>query len=306
MSAYEMLERQLRDSIRALRPAARSSRRWFPRRTMLVLAPLALAGGVAGAATRLGGDGDEAVRLAGQARSKAAGAPSCARAYRDAPVRLVDGTPLPAISAALPGIATRSTPPPGAVMTLVRRQRGTAILRDTLHYLPLDDHRGAVVFVGVGGFPGDAVDPAGCLRARLDALAALRTDAADATRRRAGEILRQWPDTREGGQTLWTMIANHGPDGASGGGSAMRLFPGDPAPAGSLTFGGSSGYMVLTRPGTAIATVENLPPRSGVAVHRRIVPSMGLIAFTLPRHTGHMRIVQRSKSGKVLGILRFR
>ncbi|HZO36888.1 MAG TPA: hypothetical protein VFB41_08430 [Solirubrobacteraceae bacterium] len=252
----------------------------------------------------LGDDPSDAARqLASRATSHAAASEACRPDSSGRLAQLVDGTPLPAISATLPGIDTGQTRRvPADVVAFARHSLVRKLLRNTLHYLPLDNRRGVVVFVGAGGRPGDPTDATGCLQARLDALARLQPDAHDPTRQQADLILRRSPDTNVSAQTLQVFV--RGTRGATG--TSMPVRPEDPSLQTGIIFGGSYGYVAIVRPETTSVTVEHARPGSGVAVHRRLVPRLRLVAFRLRNHTGHMRLVQRAADGRVLAVDRFR
>ena len=306
MNAHRKLKRQLKNSVRDLHAPGVRRRGWLRPRLLLVVAPLALVGGVAGAATTLvhsGAPSEAARRLAYEARQDTFDAKACAPRTTGRPAELVDDPPLPQISAALPGIDTPSnTPIPAIVLAGVGRFTGSKLLRKTVHVLELAGDRRLVVLVTADGGPGEPTNPAGCLKERLARLADLQPDAQNAIRHEAEQLLRDSRDTIVGRQTLWLLLQT----ARGAGGSGTPVLPGGPPLQTGVVFGGSSGYGAIVKPGTTAVTVENARPRSGVHVRLRLTPRLGLVAFALPRRTGHMRLVQRAADGRVIAVDRFR
>jgi len=301
MTGYRDLERQLRESVRR-RAAARalSPRRWRGHRMALALAPLALVGGVATAATQLGRAGAEndPSKLAFQAVKQASKEHACRTvALKAAPV--VDDAPPPAFVAALPGLAAL-TPraAPADIVALARRQAGRAILGRTLRVVSVSSRLRLVVFVAYGDGPFALVDPQACLTARRARLAALVPDPNDATRQAADRLLAQQRDTMPNAQTLNLIVVRGRRVGPSFG-TGMALTR--PLPEGIVAYDGSV-YVGIAKPGATGIALRSA--RRG-GLRRRVAVHHGLFAFTLPRHTGPVVLTQRGPDGQVLGKQRF-
>jgi hypothetical protein len=302
MSGYRDLERQLRESVRRRATArALSPRRWRSHRLALALAPLALVGGVATAATQLGRAGTEKdpTKLAFQAVRETSKEHACRTvALNEAPV--VDDAPSPEFAAALPGLAAL-TPraAPADVVALARRQAGRAILGRTLRVVSVSDRLRLVVFVSYGDGPVALVDPQACLAARRALLAVLAPDPNDATRQTADRLLAQMRDTMPNAQTLNLIVVRGRRLGPSiGAGMALTR----PLPEGIVVYGGGV-YVGIAKP---LATSIALRSTRRHGLRRRVAVHHGLFAFTLPRHTGPMVLTQRAADGQVLGKERFR
>jgi hypothetical protein len=302
MTGYRDLERQLRESVRR-RTEARAfpPRRWRSHRMALALAPLALLGGVATAATQLGRAGTEKdpSKLAFQAVRQASNEHACRTvALHAAPV--VDDAPPPQFAAALPELAAL-TPrvAPADIVALARRQAGRAVLGRTLRVVRVSDRLRLVVFVAYGEGPFTLVDPQACLAARRARLAALVPDPGDATRQAADNLLAQMRDTMPNAQTFNLIVLRGrrlGPSIAAGMALTRTL------PDGIVVYG-SGTYVGIAKPGAtsiALRSARRHGLRRHVAVHH------GLFAFTLPHRTGPMILTQRGSNGQVLGTERFR
>lgn len=310
MKAHEQLERQLAASVRGLRAAHHRRPRWLRKRVLLVVAPLAVAGGAAAATSLVTASrpSPAARQLASRAVRLTLTLPACTspKYARASPPALVDGTPLPAITALLPGIAKPpATPVPADVVAQARQAPAQGILRTTLHAVRFPSGLGLMVFVATGNAFGPK-DPAGCLRARLARLAKLQPDAESTTRRQAETVLRDERDTATGMQMLWVSgirRAGH----ASQGGAGLPVLPDSPSLRSGIVMSDSNGrYAAIADPRTASVIVENALSNAGVRVRRRIVPRLGLVAFALPKGTGRMRFVQRAADGHVVAMQRFR
>jgi hypothetical protein len=302
MNGYRDLERQLRESVRR-RAAARafSPRRWRSHRMALALAPLALVGGVATAATQLGHAGTEKDpnKLAFRAVKETSNEPACKRVgMRAAPI--VDDAPPPAFVAALPELAALAPrAAPAHIVALARRQAGRAILGRTLRVVSVGGGLRLIVFVAYGDGPFALTNPQACLSARRARLAVLAPDPNDATRQAADRQLAQMRDTMPNAQTFNLIVMRGRRLGPSfGAGLALTR----PLPEGIVVYGGGV-YVGIAKPqatSIALRSAQRHGLRRRVAVHH------GLFAFTLPRHTGPMVLTQRAANGQVLGKQRFR
>jgi hypothetical protein len=306
MSGYRDLERQLRESVRR-RAAARtfSPRRWRSHRLALALAPLALVGGVATAATQLGrGSGSEenTRRLAFQAVQDTRNVPACRMVgERDAPI--VDDAPAPEVVAALPEVASApARPAPAATLAFVRSRAGGPVLGRTVRLVAVGGGRHLLVFVARGQGPFTLTDPLACLRARRARLAKLRADPRDPTRQAADRVLAANRDTMPGAETLWLLDIPPGRSAPAGAGAGMQIVRGEALTTGIVFAGGGRYAGIAKRGATSIALRSTR--RHGL--RRRVAVHHGLFAFTLPRHTGPMVLTQRAADGQVLGKERFR
>lgn len=307
MTGFRDLERQLLTSVRR-RAAARalSPRRWRGHRMALALAPLALIGGVATAATQLGrsgGNEDRGRKLAVEAVKDTRRAPSCRIVdTRDAPI--VDDAPPPELAAILPQLATApSRPVPSEDLAFARRHAGRAILGRTLRLVPVGGGRRLLVFVAFGG-PFAVIDPKGCLRARQDRLAVLAPDANDPVRKAADRVLAELRDTMPDAQMLNLLVLPPGHSGPSFG-AGMELESRAPLPRAIVAYG-SGVYVGIAKPSATSITLR--PGRKGTrrGIRRRVAVHYGLFAFSLPRHTGPLILTQRTADGRVLGSERLR
>ena len=307
MSGYRDLERQLRESVRR-RAAARafSPRRWRSHRMALALAPLALVGGVATAATQLGhgtGNEEKARKLAFQAVKDTGHAPPCRTVEkRDAPI--IDEAPPPEVTAGLPDLAAAPPVVSSELLTFVRRRAGGPVLGRTLRLIAVGGGRRLLVFVahGQGGFT--PADPAGCLRARRARLAVLAPDASDPVRKLADRFLAQLRDTMPGAESLDVNVVPPG-QSSPGFGTGMPLTSGTPLPTGIVVYG-SGVYVGIAKPGATSITVRPARNNGRTSVRRRVAVHYGLFAFSLPRHTGPLVLTQRAADGRALGSERFR
>ena len=304
MSGYRDLERQLLDSVR--RRAATRARRWRSHRMMLALAPLALVGGVATAATQLhhgNGSEDKARQLAFQAVKDTRPAPACRMArLRDAPI--VDDPPSREIVAALPGLETAPSSVPSELLRFARHRAGGAVLGRTLRVIPTGGGRRLLVFVAHGQGPFTLVDPTRCLRARRARLADLRPDPSDPVRQAADRVLAGLRDTMPRAQMLTVNVIPPGRDLPSAG-AGMPLDAGQPIPTG-IVLSGDGAYVGIAKPGATSIALRPARGNDHSAPRRRVAVHHGLFAFSLPRHTGPMVLTQRAADGQVLGKQRLR
>jgi hypothetical protein len=302
MSGYRDLERQLRESVRR-RAAARafSPRRWRSHRMALALAPLALVGGVATAATQLRhGTGNENARsLAFQAVKDTSHEPAC-RMVGERTATIVDDAPPPAVTAALPELEAAPSVVPPPLVAFVRRRAGGPILGRTLRLIPLGGGRRLLVFVAHGMDDFTLTDPAGCLRARRARLAQLRPDPNDPVRRAAERVLASYRDTMAGAESLDITVVPPG-RATPGFGTGIPLSGGNPVPTGIVVYGGGL-YVGIAKPQATSITLR----RARSNQRRRIAVHHGFFAFTLPRHTGRMVLTQRAADGRPLGRQRIR
>jgi hypothetical protein len=309
MSGYRDLERQLRESVRR-RAAARafSPRRWRSHRMALALAPLALLGGVATAATQLGrgtGDEDNARSLAFQAVQDTRNVPACRMVgERDAPI--VDDAPAREVLAALPELATApARPVPAATLAFVRSRAGGAVLGRTVRLVAVGGGRHLLVFVARGQGPFTLTDPLACLRARRERLAKLRPDPSDPTRQAADRVLAANRDTMPGAETLWLLDMPPGNSAPAGAGAGVSIVRGEAVRSG-LVFSGGALYSGIAKRGATNITLRPARHNQSHAPRRRVAVHHGLFAFTLPRRTGPMIMTQRAADGQVLGKARLR
>jgi len=305
MSGYRELERQLRESVRR-RAATRalSPRRWRSHRMALALAPLALVGGVATAATQLvrAGTEKDPQKLAFRAVKETSNEHACQRVNgRAAPI--VDDAPPPEFVAVLPRLAAL-TPraAPADIVALARRQAGRAILGRTLRVVSVSDRLRLVVFVAYGDGPFALVDPQACLSARRARLAALVPDPNDATRQAADRLLAQMRDTMPNAQTLNLIVVRARRVGPTFG-AGMQLTR--PLPRGIVAYG-SGVYVGIAKPEATSIALRLARNNHRPAPHRRVAVHHGLFAFSLPRHTGPMVLTQLAADGHALGSERLR
>jgi hypothetical protein len=310
MSGYRDLERQLRESVRRRATArAFSPRRWRSHRMALALAPLALVGGVATAATQLGhtgGSEEKARSLAFRAIVDTKGAPACS-IVGHAVASVVDDPPRPEVTAVLPELATAPAHPvTPAALAFVRRRAGGAVLGRTVRLIAVGERRRLLVFVAYGQGPFTLADPLGCLRARRARLAELRPDAGDPVRRAADRVLAESRDTTPTAQTLTVLDVPPGrPAPAAGAGAGIPIVPGQALPTGIL-FQGSDLYAGIAKPGASSITLRPSRKNTRLAILRRVAVHHGLFAFSLPRHTGPLILTQRAADGRALGTQRVR
>jgi hypothetical protein len=307
MSGYRDLERQLRESVRRRATArAFSPRRWRSPRMAIALAPLALIGGVATAATQLGhggGDEDGGRKLAFQAVKDTRHAPACRVVdTRDAPI--VDDAPPPEFAAILPELATApSRPVPSEDLAFARRHAGRAILGRTLRLVPVGGGRRLLVFVAFGG-PFTVIDPKGCLRARQDRVAVLAPNTNDPVRKAAERALAELRDTMPDAQMLNLLVLPPGHSGPSFG-AGMELESRAPLPRAIVVYG-SGVYVGIAKPGATSITLRPAGKGTRSGIRRRVAVHYGLFAFSLPRHTGPVVLTQRAADGHALGSERIR
>jgi hypothetical protein len=304
MNGYRELERQLRDSVKR-----RARRRLLPwgrpgRRLIVAVAPLALIGGVATAATQLkhaSHSGGSAEKLAFRAVKDTRHVPACHLATgRRSPI--VDEAPPPEVVAALPELATAPpNPVPTATLAYVRQRSGGAVLRRTLRLVAVGGGRRLLVFVAHGMGPFSLVDPAGCLRARQARLAVLAPDASDPARQAAERRLSRMPDTMPTLQSLNVSIVPPGQTRPSAG-TGMPVRPGHAVRTGVVLSLGRI-YVGLAKPAAASITIRAI--RHG-GLQRRVAVHHGLFAFSLPAHTGAVVYAQHAADGRVLSSARLR
>lgn len=302
MTGYDDLERQLRDSVkrrarhRAIRPWL-----WPGRRLAVALAPLALVGGVATAATQLTGAattrGKGPRELAYQATRDTAHDPACERA-RHGVADVIDTPPPPAIAAGLPVTTRAPTTVPVRLREFARRHAGGPIFASTLRLIPVGGGRRILLFVSPGQDDFTLADPAACLRAREARLAELVPDAQSPRRRAADAVLRERRDSRVGLVTLDLLAIPPGRPRPSFG-TGIALAPGSPVPTGVLVSGGGE-YAGIAKPAATRIALRGRRYRRTVAVHD------GVFAFALPRRTGSIALNQLAADGKVLARQRLR
>ena len=307
MTGFRDLERQLLKSVRR-RAAARalSPRRWRGHRMALALAPLALIGGVATAATQLGHAGSTESRgreLAFRAVKDTRHVPAC-RSFNARDVTIVDDPPPPEFAAVLPELAAAPPRPiPPDALTFARRTAGRGILGRTVRLIAVGGGRRLLVFVAYGG-PFTVVDPQGCLRARSARLAVLAPDANDPVRKVAQRVLDGLRDTKPEAKALNLLVLPPGHSGPSFG-TSIGLESSVPLRSGILLYG-SGVYVGIAKRGARSITLR--PARKGArrGVRRRVAVHRGLFAFSLPRHTGPIVLTQRAADDRALGSERLR
>jgi hypothetical protein len=198
---------------------------------------------------------------------------------------LVDGTPLPTVTAALPALATPSGDPDALAATLPSSIAGD-VLRTTLRELSFPGDVRAIVFVASGP-PQNLADPQAC----ADARAARATELAHGdTRAAALAALAARPDAAP--QTL-TLLYGKGRSGL--GGAGIPLHPGSPVPTGILGFGGTH------QRGERIYAGIARPDAASVRVDARTIPVReGIFAFTRSNGNGRPKLEQLDAAGRLI------
>jgi hypothetical protein len=191
---------------------------------------------------------------------------ACTFVTRAAKLRLVDGTPLPAITAALPALATASGDP-AALLKRLPAVDGGPVLRQTLRELTFPGGVVVQVFV-VRGRTEHVADPEACGQARAAQIAARATGAVRAA---ALALLASDPVVSPEAQTLQVMYGTGGPVGGVG----IPLAPGRHVPLGVLGYGGPAGARLIV----GIADPRAVAVRSGGVT---IKVRDGLYAFRTP------------------------
>ncbi len=297
MTAHEDLERRLLRSVAARAPERRG--RWR-RRVALLVVPLALAGGGAGATALVGPDGVEkaARRLEVRALRETARDPSCR--YADALRRgvLVEGFVPSEVSRVLPALRRPGRRTPAGADEVAARVGGFRILRASLLVGRFDGGLRLAAGVTEGAGLGRFVDPAACLAARQAVVRRVRPDAEDAVRVAALERQRRADDVRPGARTFW--VWQYGDRGSGGSGITIRA--GRPIPTGLLG-SGSGGYVGIAR---SEATAIDVRSRRTGRRLARVAPQDGLFAFRLPRGTGPLSLRQLAADGRVVARQRLR
>ncbi len=199
---------------------------------------------------------------------------------------LVDGTPLPTVTSALPALAAPARDPDAVAATLPSSIAGN-VLRSTLRELSFPGDVRAIVFVASGP-PQNLADAQAC----TDARAARVTELAHGgTRAAALAALAARPDAAP--QTL-TLLYGKGRSGL--GGAGIPLHPGSPVPTGILGSGGTDRrgeriYAGIARPGDVTVRVDarTIPVRGGI------------FAFTRSTGGGRPKLEQLDAAGRVIG-----
>jgi hypothetical protein len=300
MSGYDELERQLRDSVRARReetPAPSPAARWWPRGgrggrrgLLVVVAALVVGGGVATAA-QLGvvarhDDPPLSARQVAYQAVRATEDLAACRRRADAAGPTIAHVPLnPELRAFLPQRAGS-----GAMGVAGRLHHGNPLIDGAARTVPLGDGERIVLFATVGGGSRDILDPVACRSARLAWLARDRPDPTSRLRSKAEAVLRAARDTIPGVQSLDLMRET--PRGGQG--SGMPIVPGEPVPVGIVSGSSSGVYLGLSVPGAVRVTADANGLHRSCTVHDRV------FVVRLPRHTGPVRVRQRSVDGRVL------
>ena len=206
--------------------------------------------------------------------------PGCARK-----LTLVDGTPLPTVTAALPALATPSGDADALAATLPSSISGE-VLRSTLRELSFPGDVRAIVFVASGP-PQSLADPQACAEARADRATEL---AHGDTRAAALAALAARPDAAP--QTL-TLLYGKGRGGL--GGAGIPLHPGSPVPTGILGFGG------IHQQGERIYAGVARPGAVSVRVGTHTIPVRdGIFAFARSTGSGRPKVEQLDAAGRLI------
>ena len=224
--------------------------------------------------------------VASRAVRETARDPAC-RAGAPATFELVDDVPLPALTAALPALATPVGDPAAALADLPKGL-GRKVLRSTLRELSFPGDVHATVFVTAGGAEPFA-DRAGARAVRAARATELSTGAGRAA---ALAALAARTDVAPDAQTLFVY---YGKGRGSRGGAGMPLRPGSPVPTGIVGYGGTHRggervYAGIARPGAV-----------KIRVGTRTIPVRdGFFAFARSNGEGSLRIEYLDAAGRVI------
>lgn len=314
MSEFDDLERQLRQSVRELRPD-RTRPRWRRRGLLLILVPTAVLAGAAGAAGILDGPSiaSRANSLQREIRENTATDGPCRRAIttRSGPSTFSDGKPLPELIRALPNLSRApAAPVSDAVMAeALRAGGGAAVLRSTVRLAKFPDGARLLFLVTASNKNFTVVDPAECEKAREAALDDRAPDADPAVVDRARDQLARSIDTDPATQAYVISTRRIRPDGLGGGGGASPIQPGQhPIRIRNTWSSGAGGFSAFAHPRATTVRVQRVRPGSPARIWRgtgaytaRIDVREGLFGFFGRGGTsGRYRVTQYDHAGNVV------
>jgi hypothetical protein len=324
MSGFDQLERQLLDAVAAhARTSNKSAHtrvrsRLRSRRALAgALVPLVIAAAAAAAVIASRPSETVAQRLLSRVLAATKHTAACRfGGFRHAV--LSDMAPSPGITATIPQLAVvPHGSPPVAALRLAEEQGGT-ILVHTIRQISFPGDIRLVMFVDVGRYPFEAINPAGCVVARLDALRQLRPKPSQTVRASVDHLIEADLSTRPGVQTFALETIPSGRTGApqygSGAGAGIPVAPDATLPTGIVSQASACGrggsdhtprctptlYLGIAIPGTARVRIE--PARRGeLGTPTEVAPVRdGVFAFTLPRRAGQIVVTQQTSTGRAL------
>jgi hypothetical protein len=312
MSEFDELERQLRESVRAV--GARR-RRGVPRVLPMVLVPIVLLGGAAGATGVLSGASvrSRAGDLEQELRAGVAIDGPCrpGRLERLGGATFSDAAPLPEVVRAFPDLAR---PPargvPGEVLAeAATLATGAIVLRRAVRVAEFPDGTRLLLVVTASNPWTSVVDPARCRERRLDALAARRSRTDPAIYERARKNLARALDTDQAAQTFTIASGRRRPNGTGGGGSSSSpVQPGHPIRTARSWSSTTHAFSFVAAPRAVTVTVRRVRPGSPARAWRgpgayagTIRVREGLVGFRGRGGTdGRYRVTQYDRSGRVV------
>jgi len=274
MSEFDNLERQLRESVRDLRPAP-TRPRWRRRGLLLILVPTAVLAGAAGAAGILDGPSiaSRANTLQQQIRETTAVDGACRQAIitRSGPSTFTDAKPLPELVRALPNLSRNpEVPISDAVMAeALRAGGGATVLRSTVRLAKFPDGVRLLFLATTADKTFSVTDPAACAKARLAALDDQASDTDPAVIDRARDRLSRSVDTDPAAQAYRLVTRRIRPDGLGGGGSGSPVQPGQLPIRVRNTWGsGTGGFYAFADPRARTVRVQRVRPGAQARVWR--------------------------------------
>ena len=312
MTEFDDLERQLRESVRAIRSGRRRrARRIVP----VVLVPLLALGGAAGATGVLSGSSvrSRADDLEQELRASVAvdGACRSGLVERRGGATFSDAAPLPELVRAFPALARPpARPVPRTVLAeAARLVPGGSVLRRAVRVAEFPDGTRLLLVVTASTPWASVVDPAQCREQRLAALAARRSRTDPAVYARTRERLAGALDTDPVAQVLTVASGRRRPDGTGGGGSSsLPVQPGHPIRAGRSWSSTTRASSFVADPRAVTVTVRRVRPGSPARTWRgpgayaaTIRVRQGLVGFRGRGGTaGRYRVTQYDRSGRVV------
>lgn len=314
MSEFDDLERQLRESVRDLRPAP-THRPWRRRRGLvLVLVPTAVLAGAAGASGILDGPSiaSRANTLQAEIRESTALDGACRRALPAGSERSTfsDAKPLPELTRALPNLERApETPISDAVMAeALRAGSGDPVLRSTVRLAKFPDGVRLLFLATTSSKDFSVVDPARCARARRTALDDRASGVDPNVFDRARERLARSVDTDPAAQAYRVITRRIRPDGLGGGGSGSPVQTGHPIRVRNTWSSGAGGFSAFADPRASTVHVQRVRPGRRARIWRgegaytaRIRVREGLFGFFgRGGSAGRYRITQYDRDGNVV------
>lgn len=311
MNELDHLEKQLRQSIRALRPARR---RWFLSRVALVLVPVATLAGAAGASGLLSNASvaSRANDVVGDVTRDTGSSEACEPSLlkQSGTATFSDAAPLPELVRAFPNLKRAPERPvtPALLREAGQAARGATVLRSTIRLATFPD--GArILFLATsrGGLFGVS-DPAACRTQRLDALNQKKDGLDPAVYARAKSKIRGAGDTDLKAQAFIMSTTRIRTNGLGGGGGASPVRPGHPILVENNWGSGAGGFSAIANRRAAVVRVQRVRPGRGARVWRgdgaykaRIPVSEGLYAFFGRGGSyGRYRVTQYDRAGRVV------